>query len=76
MKWKSSKEPPEKSGEYSCKTSKGRLIVAEKKEDSKFLVAKNPHYLRSNEKIVSWMDEEIPEIPENKNTEQSEPENN
>lgn len=61
MKWKPSKEPPEKPGEYSCKTNKGRLIVAEKKEDSKFLVAKNPHYLRSSEKIVSWLDEEITE---------------
>lgn len=59
MRWKSSKEVPDKLGEYACKTNKGRYVVAEKKPESKFLIVKNPHYLKSNEKIAFWLDEEI-----------------
>lgn len=65
MKWRPAKEVPDKPGEYSCKTSKGRLVVAEKKPETKFLVIKNPHFIRSNEKITFWLDEEIQ--PENQN---------
>lgn len=65
MKWKPAKEAPEKPGEYSCKTNKGRLVVAEKKADAKFLVIKNPHYLKSNERISHWLDEEIQTETEN-----------
>lgn len=71
MKWIPAKQAPEKPGEYSCKTSKGRYIVAEKKPDVKYLVVKNPHYLKSNEKILLWLDEEEPVITENTTTEKS-----